>query len=140
MKIRSFDHPIQVFGYIRKVDPFVFEEMILTCFQEQKFKIRRNKRYTGDGGIDGIVYIEGLKYLVQAKRYSGYITKSHVVEFIDLCNSKGCRGLFVHTGKTGEQSKLLGRGGVIDIISGARLTGLLSGESFTLNKSFPIAA
>ena len=47
--------PAAQFGFLRSkaVDPFTFEEAILSALKERKLKIRRNHRYTGDGGIDG---------------------------------------------------------------------------------------
>lgn len=120
-KLRSVDDPKKHFFILRyKTHPFVFEEMILTAFKQAGFKIRRNKRYTGDGGIDGIVYMDGKKHLIQAKRYRNHINAAHVTEFAEICRSKGCAGLFIHTGKTGAQS-WKNRDNIIDIISGQRM-------------------
>ncbi|WP_192840691.1 restriction endonuclease, partial [Enterobacter hormaechei] len=44
-------------NYLRKIDPFVFEELLLEGFEAHGFRTIRNKRYTGDGGIDGQVII-----------------------------------------------------------------------------------
>lgn len=43
----------QKINYLRKIDPFVFEELLLEGFEAHGFRTIRNKRYTGDGGIDG---------------------------------------------------------------------------------------
>ena len=109
-KIRGFNSSgshIGMINYLKKIDPFVFEELLLTCFKEAGFKIKRNRRYTGDGGIDGKVWINGRQNLIQAKRYKSYIKKSHVQEFIDLCDKRKKDGLFIHTGKIGRESILL---------------------------------
>ncbi|MCO7451724.1 restriction endonuclease, partial (plasmid) [Enterobacter hormaechei] len=42
----------QKINYLRKIDPFVFEELLLEGFEAHGFRTIRNKRYTGDGGID----------------------------------------------------------------------------------------
>jgi len=107
LKIRQFDTTRShtgVINYLKKIDPFVFEELLLTCFKEAGCKIKRNRRYTGDGGIDGKVWINGKQHLIQAKRYKGHIKKSHVEEFILLCKRKRKHGLFIHTGKIGRES------------------------------------
>ena len=91
-------------GIIRKTDPFVVEEAILTAFQRAGYKIRRNKRYTGDGGIDGWVKIGRRWHAVQAKRYSRSINPAHVVDFAEVCRKKRCRGVFFHFGRTGPKS------------------------------------
>ncbi|EPO2651139.1 restriction endonuclease, partial [Klebsiella pneumoniae] len=56
-------------AYLRKIDPFTFEELLLEGFESHGFRTIRNKRYTGDGGIDGQVIIGKHRYLIQAKRY-----------------------------------------------------------------------
>jgi restriction system protein len=130
-KLKSMNNNRSVFGYLRKVDPFVFEEIILSALKENGHKIKRNRRYTGDEGIDGRVTIKGDKFLIQAKRYSGHINLQHVREFILICEKQGRKGLFVHTGKTGKASwatSLSSR--KLDIVSGDRLVGLLLQKQF----------
>lgn len=119
---RPADHQIT---HLRGVDPFVFEEMILTAIKRHGHKIQRNKRYTGDGGIDGRCTINGQDFLVQAKRYKAHINPQHVVEFAAICKRQNKRGLFVHTGKTGAKSKSVAKSTNLEMISGQRLLNLL---------------
>lgn len=124
-KINSFEFDGQKINYLKKIDPFVFEEIILTAFKNKGFKIKRNKKYTGDGGIDGIVFYNNQKYLVQAKRYKNHINNQHVEEFSNLCLENKCKGYFVHTGKTGKKSNHIQQhSGHIKIISGSKLLNL----------------
>lgn len=112
----------QLMIYLRKIDPFLFEELILTIIENNKLKIKRNKRYTGDGGIDGKFYIENQLYLVQAKRYKNHINLQHVKDFIIICEKNNAKGIFVHTGKTGSGIKdEIVNNGNIKIISGNNL-------------------
>jgi restriction system protein len=104
-RVRRIDNTDQQIAYLRKIDPFIFEELVLWVLKDQGHRIKRNKRYTGDGGIDGQVWIKGKRHLVQAKRYSGYIRKSHLTDFDDLCKRRRCKGLFVHTGILGGGSE-----------------------------------
>ena len=129
-KLRTIDHPSGQFAYLRKVDPFVFEELILEAFNRGGLKIKRNRRYTGDGGIDGKVKINGRYVLIQAKRYSGYINNNHVTLFSKLCKDKRQLGLFIHTGKTGKGSYHQ-QSGEVDIVSGSRMLDLILGRRFT---------
>lgn len=115
----------QLLSYLRKIDPFVFEELLLTAFKEQGCKIKRNKKYTGDGGLDGQVWINKKHYLIQAKRYKAYINKQHMKEFILLNEKEKTEGLFIHTGKTGKETRLLARENNIKIISGSSLYSLI---------------
>jgi restriction system protein len=96
---------IRGISYLRKIDPFIYEEMILSRLKLQGCNITRNKRYTGDGGIDGKFKHKGQKYLIQAKRYSNHIKLQDVKDFKQIASSHKSKALFVHTGKTGKGSK-----------------------------------
>lgn len=129
-KLQVIETPSAQIAYLRKIDPFVFEELILEAFDNGGLKIRRNSRYTGDGGIDGKVKINGRYVLIQAKRYSGYISNEDVSVFSNLCENKGQLGLFIHTGKTGRESYRQ-QSGKVDIVSGSRMLNLILGRSFS---------
>tara|TARA_R110000764_G_scaffold91830_3_gene175012 strand:- start:132 stop:659 length:528 start_codon:yes stop_codon:yes gene_type:complete len=126
-KIQSFEHHGQQINYLRKIDPFVFEELLLNAFQKRGYKVIRNKRYTGDGGIDGIVYdIDGNKILIQAKRYRSYINPKHITDFQFLLKRKHARkGYFVHTGKTSSNTRNLFQHTNVIIIGGSKLLKLI---------------
>lgn len=110
---------------LRQVNPFVFEEIILTAIKRRGCKIVRNKRYTGDGGVDGRCYLNGKEYLIQAKCYSTHINPAHVKDFARICRYRKKRGLFIHTGRTGAKSKSIANAEGIEIISGERLLKML---------------
>ncbi|MFA6701032.1 MAG: restriction endonuclease [Thiomicrospira sp.] len=121
--IPVFSHKI---AYLRRTDPFVFEEMILSALKQQGHKIKRNPRYTGDGGIDGQAWINGRHHYIQAKRYKSHVSRQHIQSFEQLCKKKGSRGLFVHTGKTGGGTSQYSHN-EIEIVSGQKLINLLEG-------------
>lgn len=116
----------QQIAYLRLLNPFVFEELILDAFERAGHKVHRNRRYTGDDGIDGAVVIDGVLHLVQAKRYAKHIKLAHVQQFVLLVRRRRCRGLFCHTGKTGASVRALAKASPeIRILSGATLLGIL---------------
>lgn len=125
----------QRFNYIRKVDHFLWEYILLRCFEERGYSIIHTP-LTRDGGSDGFVTINGKFIVIQAKRYKGRISKSHVLELNKLvCQNKQYnKGLFIHTGKSSEpiltyfkQNKDL------EIISGvSRVLSLLDGLELEL--------
>ena len=119
----------RILSYLRKIDPFVFEELLLYSFKEKGAKIIRNDKYTGDGGIDGRVVNSKGKSLIQAKRYGPYINLAHVKEFGELIKSdrKANHGYFIHTGKTGKgvYEILKTENYNITIISGSKLIDLV---------------
>jgi restriction system protein len=112
------------FAYLRKVDPWVVEELVLSALEAQGVRVRRNARYTGDGGIDGRCWIDGVLHLIQVKRYGCYISAEDVREFRARCGRLQAMGLFVHTGRTGPSAAALATAEV-RIISGGKLLRLL---------------
>lgn len=134
--IHSLDpraNPGRLFAYLRKVDPFVFEEMILSELQARNHAIVRNRRYTGDGGSDGAFTLNGRSWIIQAKRYSKHINAADIAAFDLLCRQRGVRGLFVHTGRTGAKARGIERGSpFVRIISGKDLVGLFAGDRISL--------
>lgn len=114
---------------MRDIHPNVFEELLLTALKSPLRKIKRNDRYTGDGGLDGKVRIFGQWHLIQAKRYSNHIDPNHVDEFAQLCRREGCPGLFIHTGKTGERSRdIINSTDNLTMISGQALCAMVAGD------------
>ena len=118
----------EALGILRKMNPYAFEELLLTCCHEQGWEIERNFRYSNDGGIDGRVLIAGKLYLVQAKRYKNYINPKHIRDFHRVIEGdKAVGGFFIHTGKTGDMSKELLREYRITLLSGQRLVNFVLG-------------
>ena len=123
----SDSFPAQM-GILRNSHPFVFEEMILSALERRGYLIKRNKAYTGDGGIDGKVLINKKWVLLQAKRYRSHIRKQDVIDFAVLCDTKGINGIFIHTGVTGSGAREESRNRRLKIISGEKLIVLLAGS------------
>jgi restriction system protein len=114
----------RILGYLRKIDPLSFEELILESFARAGHRIKRGRRYSGDGGIDGHVWRDGRWVSIQCKRYSAHINPTHVRAFAALTAGQG---FFVHTGRTGPASREGAAG--IDIISGQKLIALIRGTN-----------
>ena len=123
----------EALGILRKMNPYAFEELLLTCCHEKGWEIERNFRYSNDGGLDGRVTIAGRLYLVQAKRYRGYINPKHIRDFYQVIQGeKAMGGFFIHTGKTGEMSKELLQKYQISLLSGQRLVDFVLGQRFKI--------
>lgn len=116
----------QRLAYLRKINPYVFEELLLLAFERQGHSVVRNASYSRDGGLDGQVFIAGQRCLIQAKRYGKSITPSHIQDFGNLLVRERCSGFFIHTGRTGDVSRAILRAHPqIRLISGQRLLDLL---------------
>lgn len=115
--------------YLRKINPYVFEELLLMAFERQGYAVIRNASYSGDGGLDGQVIIGDKKYLIQAKRYGRTITPSHIQDFGALLLKSRCEVFFIHTGRTGHLSRaLLQNHTHVHLVSDQRLLDLLAGK------------
>lgn len=130
-RLRQLSGDGQRMSYLRKINPYVFEELLLLAFERQGYAVQRNASYSGDGGLDGKVHINGECWLIQAKRYSRAIAPAHVRDFDALLTRMGQRGLFIHTGRTGQKSREVSQAtSQLQIISGQRLLALLAGKPF----------
>lgn len=129
--------PTLIYARLRAMDPLAFEELLLESLERRGHRVVRNRRYTGDGGIDGKVLIAGQIWLIQAKRYASAIRPEHVEAFSQLCRAKGVSGLFVHTGRTGgSSSRFLDANPHVELISGERLLALITGRPLAVKGVF----
>lgn len=126
-RIKGIKVPAQVIAYLRKMDHFTFEELILTSINRNTFvDIKRNDRYTGDGGVDGKFYINGNLFLIQAKRYSGFVKTSDIEDLLQKVRQYNAAGaLFVHTGKTSNAALKRYSDGKVFVVSGHAMVTLV---------------
>lgn len=129
---RGRDQPAGIHSArLRAMDPLAFEELLLEAFERRGHRAIRNRRYTGDGGADGAVIIDGERWLIQAKHYRDAVRPAHVWDFARLCAKRRQRGMFIHTGRTGGMGRsVIDRATGIEIVSGQRLLALLTGAPF----------
>lgn len=128
-KLNTFNGPYKnqkVLTYLRKIDAYVFEELVLSSLEQRGCLIIRNKSYSRDGGLDGQFMLNGSLYLVQSKRYTGQVKTSHILEFVNLIKERRCvGGYFIHTGSTAGKSLSNYKNSKVKIISGDSLVSLI---------------
>lgn len=117
----------RIIAYLRKVEPLVVEELALCAFENAGFAVWRNRAYSGDGGVDGRVHLPGYGWCpVQVKRYAQHIDVQHVKAFADYVQRNGAElGIFMHTGRTGEQARRATAAGRVLVLSGRELCRLI---------------
>lgn len=128
----------KLYYQLRSMDPLEFEELVLECLFRLGNHIRRNRRYSGDGGLDGQVFLQGAWAPIQCKRYRDTIRPEHVADFARLLEKRRSRiGLFVHTGRTGQGSRdhASAASNQIIFVSGDRLCRLLAQDRPGVDKS-----
>jgi restriction system protein len=128
--VRGFTEPgvgARSLAYLRAVDPLVFEEVILSALEDAGFLVLRSTRYSGDGGVDGTVWLPGRGwYALQSKRYRHHVCLEHVCAFSGVLASEHFDGgLFVHTGRSGAALYPQMDAGGIALLSGDRLIRLV---------------
>lgn len=132
------NNPRWVFGQLRHLNPYVFEELLLHCFECAGHRVIRNARYTGDGGIDGRVVVNGTLYLIQAKRYRQFIARDSLIDFAAAITRHAAGGgLYIHCGRTPADGVRQARSMGINIISGQRLLDLVLQEKRPETLLFP---
>ena len=132
--VRAFKEPGAAgrsLAYLRAVDPLVFEEVVMSALEDAGLLVLRGTRYSGDGGLDGAVWLPGRGWhAVQCKRYRRHVCLAHVCAFGDVVlrgNYDG--GLFVHTGRSGAALYPQMAAGRIGLLSGDRLLHLVRERS-----------
>lgn len=128
--VRGFKEPdvgARSLGYLRAVDPLVFEEVVMSALEDAGLLVLRGKRYSGDGGVDGAVWLPGRGwYAVQCKRYRQHVCLAHVCAFGEVIADGGYDGgLFVHTGRSGAALYPQMDAARIALLSGERLLRLV---------------
>jgi restriction system protein len=127
-ELNKMSDPSHIFTKLRRLDPFLYEELILTSIDinNPNVEITRNKRYTGDGGIDGVIKINGVIVAIQAKCYTNEIVTSDVLKLqTDMAKVGATYALFVHTGRTRPATWTKTKDSNVFIVSGASMIALL---------------
>ncbi|MBO1996782.1 restriction endonuclease [Staphylococcus epidermidis] len=127
-KINTFPHFGQKIAYLRKIDPFVFEELLLEGFERRGFEVIRNRRYTGDGGIDGRVKIDGQTWLIRPNAIATTAV-GHVRDFSDLLNATGARGFSAIPAKRAKAKSLIRGDSRMILVSGQKLLDLIATDA-----------
>ncbi|HII0044754.1 TPA: restriction endonuclease [Klebsiella variicola] len=104
-KLPGFTSDGQRLAFLRQVDPYVTEEVVLLAFARRGLRTGHNTHYSGDGGMDGEVWIDGERWLLQVKRWRRAISPAHVRRFATLLQRRRAPGMFIHTGRTGPASR-----------------------------------
>ena len=129
-QFRGDGYAARCLAYLRSVDPLVFEEVVLSALEDAGLFVLRNQRYSGDGGIDGRVWLPGQGwYAVQSKRYGGHVNHHHVAAFGEaICRHGFGAGLFLHTGRSGAAVYPHLTKSKVVLVSGASLVKLVLGR------------
>lgn len=138
-KLSTIEHPGAKLNYLKKINPYVFEELVLLLFAKNGFAIWISKSYSADGGFDGKVFHPKIGWCpIQSKCYTQRIASSHVKEFANQCK-KYPIGFFVHTARSSDQLRLFVQKQPCAFISGSVLIDSISAnetDKFLLNYSF----
>ncbi|WP_273208726.1 restriction endonuclease [Marinobacter subterrani] len=115
----------QTRAVLQSMSPYAFEYLITEGLKGQGADIRKLRRVSGDGGIDGMAHLNGRWHLIQAKRYAAPVSTATIEEFLQVCIEKKMPGLFVATsGFTGPARKRANQSKRLILLDGQRLSAL----------------
>lgn len=99
----------------------------MSALEDAGLLVLRNRSYSGDGGVDGLVWSPRFGWLaVQVKRYRAHICRGHLREFDDAIHrARFDGGVFIHTGRSSAGAYEFLRDSGIILLSGDRLLKLL---------------
>ena len=90
-KLNSLPGDGQRLTYLRKISPYVFEELLLSAFERQGLTVVRNASYSGDGGLDGRSSSTASTGL-SSQTVQSCCFPAHVEDFDRLLQQSGRRG------------------------------------------------
>jgi restriction system protein len=126
LKLRTFKEDASILAYLKTINPYVFEELVVELFEQAGWPVRRSPSYSGDGGVDGKFYHPtlGVTYL-QSKCYTHRISTKHVLDFRACIGSR--YGVFVHTAKSSAaiRESLRSEDSKVFMLSGSKLVAAL---------------
>ncbi|GAB2856258.1 hypothetical protein GCM10027277_26080 [Pseudoduganella ginsengisoli] len=101
-KVRGFKEPgagARCLAYLRRIDPLLFEEVIMSALEDAGLFVLRSQHYGGDGGGDGVVWIPGRGWCsVLCNRFRGQVHAADVRAIAwALAKSGYDGGLLVHS-------------------------------------------
>lgn len=129
-RLASFEGDGQILSYLRKIDPLVFEELVLCLFERSGCLVLRNRSYSGDGGIDGRFWHPSTGWAaIQCKRHSRAIDPQSARKFALDCSSRKFRfGVFAHAGRSGPQFQAALESAGLLVLSGSHFGQAIRGE------------
>ncbi|MBW4628209.1 MAG: restriction endonuclease [Brasilonema octagenarum HA4186-MV1] len=119
-----------IISQLRKMNPFVFEEILLHCCERYKYFVPLKRGFIKDNGVDGYFSFQGRFYVIQAKLYSGEADHKHLIQFSNAIEwHHAAKGFFFHTGRTSDEFKKVALASpTINIVSGQKLIDFLLGR------------
>lgn len=100
--------PENALDVLAAADHFVFEYVITLAYADCGHPTRKLRRLTGDGGIDGMVQLDGRWHVLQAKRYTGRLGSATVRTFIEATQRWRMPGILITSGGYTSPAKRLG--------------------------------
>lgn len=122
--------------YIKKMDPFQFEKVVVGAFKARGYEARTT-RSTGDHGIDGFLSKGGKKFLLQCKRVQHRIGEPVLRDFYGaMIHEAADGGILVTTGGVSPSAREWAKGKPIEIIELQKLLNILR-EAYPDEKVLP---
>ena len=115
--------------YLKSMHPREFEMLVCSLFRKMGYTAEETP-YTGDNGIDGILFKDGHKSVLQCKRVQGSVGEPVLRDLFGAMHHTGSdSAIVVTTGRVSQQARLWASGKPIRIIELSELMDLIAANS-----------
>lgn len=114
--------------YLLELSPYEFEDVVLEMFSKLGYSVQSTP-YSNDRGKDGIVYLNGKKYLIECKRFSRNVKPTRPMLqkfFAAIYEEKAQGGFFVTTSFFPKTAFEYASKHKIKLVNGYRLVEMMS--------------
>lgn len=107
------------------MDPYKFEQLICSLFRRMGYDVRETP-YVGDNGVDGFLYKDNLKLVLQCKRVKGSVGEPVLRDLFGTMHATDSHSaIVVTTGRVSDQARTWANGKPIRIIEFLELQSLI---------------
>lgn len=107
--------------FLAGIDPIMLEKLCLKAFQENGYQVEGTPQ-TADGGVDGILYKNGKKIILQVKRHIKSIGEPVLRDLYGaMAHHEADSGIVISTGGFSEKAKLWASGKPIELWGMSRI-------------------
>ncbi len=121
----QFRAQVRLPEYLKQMDPREFELLVCKVYARLGYAVRPTP-YTGDGGVDGILEKDGVRYVLQCKRLKGSVGRPVLQQLYGaMGDHSATRAVVVTTGNVSRQAKAFAGNKPIEIVELDQLRSLV---------------
>lgn len=128
---RAFLRDCRTLNSLQAIEPYTFQRLTWTIFERIGFDVERTPAGR-DGGADGILHREGMKWVLQCKRYRGDVGEPILRDLFGTLHHLGAdAGILVTTGRISDPARAFAADKPLSLVDGKELLKLLDTAGLT---------